>query len=141
MAIGWMRPQRPPMRKREEGPSLLLAVNGGSSSIRFALYSARAPIRRIAEGKIDRIGLARTTLTFREEGAEKKGISRRISGRDFSAVVRYLMDWLEALPTFGNIGALGHRIGHGMAQTRPAVVTPSLVKELRRTAPFDPDHL
>jgi hypothetical protein len=41
----------------------LLVVNGGSSSIRFAIYeSAEAPLRRL-RGKVDRIGMGRATLS------------------------------------------------------------------------------
>jgi acetate kinase len=128
------------MSKRAEEKGLLLAVNGGSSSIRFAVYSAEAPVRRIADGKIDRIGLSRTTLTFRD-GPRERTDSRRIYARDYRAAVRFLMGWLEADPSFGAIKAVGHRIVHGMARPGPAIITPRLVTELRRTAPFDPDHL
>src|SRR3977135_1580642 len=42
--------------------SCVLTINGGSSSIRFAVYDAgETPLRRLA-GKIDRIGLSGTTL-------------------------------------------------------------------------------
>ncbi len=44
----------------------LLTLNGGSSSIRFALYEAGEPLRRLLDGKMDRIGLSGTNLTFRE---------------------------------------------------------------------------
>ena len=35
---------------------LLLTINGGSSSIKFALFEAGDPLRRILEGSIERIG-------------------------------------------------------------------------------------
>ena len=35
----------------------ILTINGGSSSIKFALFEAGSPLRRILEGAIDRIGL------------------------------------------------------------------------------------
>ena len=128
------------MRTRVERKGLLLAVNGGSSSIRFALYSSGAPLRRIASGKVERIGLSRTTLTFHGGMPERK-LSCRVPGSDYPAAVRFLMGWLEGLPAFASIGAVGHRIVHGMARTGPAIVTSRLVEELRATAPFDPDHL
>jgi len=43
----------------------LLSINGGSSSIRFALYDAdNDPLRRLLDGKVDRVGLSGTNLTF-----------------------------------------------------------------------------
>jgi acetate kinase len=35
----------------------VLTVNGGSSSIKFALFEAGGSLRRILEGRIERIGL------------------------------------------------------------------------------------
>ncbi len=40
----------------------ILTVNGGSSSITFALFEVRVPPRRILGGAIERIGLAEATL-------------------------------------------------------------------------------
>ena len=44
----------------------LLTINGGSSSIRFALYDEGEPSRRLLDGKVDRVGLAGTNLTFKD---------------------------------------------------------------------------
>ena len=40
----------------------ILTINGGSSSIKFALFEAGAPLRRILEGTIERIGLPEAAL-------------------------------------------------------------------------------
>ena len=42
----------------------VLTINGGSSSIKFALYQVGEPLERRLSGMIDRIGLSGTTLTF-----------------------------------------------------------------------------
>jgi acetate kinase len=34
----------------------ILAINGGSSSVKFGLYSANGELRRQFSGKVDRIG-------------------------------------------------------------------------------------
>ena len=44
--------------------SSILTINGGSSSIKFALYEAGEPLKRGLYGKVDRIGLSGTNLTF-----------------------------------------------------------------------------
>ena len=44
----------------------LLTINGGSSSIRFALYEQGEPLRRRLDGKVDRVGLSGTNLTFKD---------------------------------------------------------------------------
>ena len=48
-----------------EKPSIL-TINGGSSSIKFALYAAVKPLKRGLYGTVDRIGLSGTNLTFTE---------------------------------------------------------------------------
>lgn len=42
----------------------ILTINGSSSSIEFSLYSAGAPLERRLYGKVDRIDLSGTSLTF-----------------------------------------------------------------------------
>jgi acetate kinase len=118
----------------------VLAVNGGSSSIRFAIYSAGRPLRRVLDGKVDRIGLPGARLTFNDRvGRTKGGLGMPGAGR--RAAAAFLVKWLEAQPAFSSVKAVGHRVVHGMARTEPALVTPALIRELRRTSPFDPDHL
>ena len=42
--------------------SRILTINGGSSSIKFALFEVGDSLRRILEGGIERIGLPEATL-------------------------------------------------------------------------------
>ena len=118
----------------------LLAVNGGSSSIRFALYEACAPMRRILDGKVDRIGLAGTRLHFCRRPEGKEG-SRRVAAADHRTAVGVLLDWLEVQPEFASVRAVGHRVVHGMEHSEPERVTRKLLEELTRITPFDPDHM
>ncbi|MFA5353689.1 MAG: hypothetical protein WC291_05625, partial [Thermodesulfovibrionales bacterium] len=41
----------------------VLTINGGSSSIKFALYQGAEAPERLLHGKVDRIGLSGTNLT------------------------------------------------------------------------------
>jgi acetate kinase len=51
------------------------------------------------------------------------------------------MDYLEAHPRFSQVGAVGHRVVHGMRHSDPERVTPELLAELERIVPYDPEHL
>jgi hypothetical protein len=44
--------------------SRILTINAGSSSIRFALYKTGGFLQRGLYGRVDRIGLSETNLTF-----------------------------------------------------------------------------
>ena len=121
-------------------PPCVLTINGGSSSIRFAVYEAGdTPLRRLA-GKIDRIGLSGTNLTVHDP-AGAPPVARRLAAADHRTAVAFLLDWLETQPLFASVKAAGHRVVHGMAHSRPERVTPKLLAELRRITPYAPDHL
>ena len=118
----------------------LLAINGGSSSIRFAVYDKIAQLRPLLDGKVDRIGLSGTNLSFKDSITESAD-SRPINAGDRRSVVSFLMDWLETQQAFASVKAVGHRVVHGMTHSEPEPVTPELLDELHRITPYDPDHL
>ena len=64
----------------------LLTINGGSSSIRFALYEEGEPLRRLLDGKVDRIGLSGTNLTFKDSTGQSQD-SRTIDPADHRSAV------------------------------------------------------
>ena len=118
----------------------ILTINGGSSSIKFALYQAGKPLKREIYGKVDRIGLSGTNLTF--HGADgKPQASRKLAAADNKSAANALIDWLEKQIDFALVKAVGHRVVHGMKHTEPEIVTPELLAELHRISPYDPDHL
>jgi len=117
----------------------VLTLNGGSSSIRFALFAAGSPLPA-ASGRIDRIGLRGTNLVA-GGAAGRAGVTRRIMAHDHGAAVRFLLTWLEAQSFFPSIVAVGHRIVHGLKHTVPTRLTSALRAELRRLTPYDPEHL
>jgi acetate kinase len=119
--------------------SSILSINAGSSSIRFAVFGAAQPQHRLLSGRIERIGLSGTNLAF--SGASGTPSTRRMAADDHRAAAPILLNFLEEQSVFATVGAVGHRIVHGMRHSRPERVTPALLKELRGITPFDPDHL
>ena len=119
----------------------ILTINGGSSSIKFALYEAGGPLRRILAGAIERIGLPDASL--RVKGADQAdNISRPLTAPDHAVAVRALMDWIEARSARDALTAVGHRVVHGGPKySEPQRLTAELVEELRRLSPLDPEHL
>ncbi len=119
---------------------LVLTINSGSSSIKFAGYETGGRLRRRFDGTIDRIGLRGTRLIV-NDAAGHPHFPRRLTAADRGRVVPFLLDWLEAQPFFASVQAIGHRVVHGMRHSVPERVTPTLVAELRRITPYAPDHL
>jgi acetate kinase len=118
----------------------ILTINGGSSSIKFALYQVGEPLKRGLHGTIDRIGLSGTNLTFHDADG-KPSASRKFDATDHKSAADFLIDWLEKQNGFDSIQAVGHRVVHGMKHFKQEIVTKDLLKELRRISPCDPDHL
>ena len=124
----------------KQANSSILTINGGSSSIKFALYAAVEPLKRGLYGKIDRIGLSGTNLTFHDADGKPQA-SRKLIAADHKSAANFLIDWLEEKYDFKTIQAVGHRVVHGMKHIAPEIVTQDLLDELHRISPYDPDHL
>ncbi len=124
-----------------EPKSFILTINGGSSSIKFALFRAARALERVLSGKIERIGSADSAVSLTDSPS---GRSERqsIPAPDHAGAVGPLIGLLQERVKFGAILAVGHRIVHGgMHYRQPRVATPEMLAELRRLSPYDPEHL
>jgi acetate kinase len=119
----------------------ILTINGGSSSIKFALFEAGDSLQRMLEGGIERIGLPEASL--RVTGVDPAdNFTQLATAPDHSAAVGDLMDWIEERLGGNALTAVGHRIVHGGPKySQPRRITSGMVEELRRLSPFDPEHL
>jgi len=116
----------------------VLAINGGSSSVKFAMYDASTLRQAALSGTLDRLGGA-TTLSWRAtEGTSRDG---HTEVPHYKPAAGFLIDWLGARDEFAAVTAVGHRVVHGSARTEPERVTPDVLDELHRAIPYAPDHL
>lgn len=116
-------------------------MNGGSSSIKFALYTKGDVAQRRLHGKVDRIGLRDTTLTF-DDPSRNQHDSRVIGDFDHPSTANFLIDWLDQQIGLTSIAAVGHRIVAGGAHyNEPQRVTPALLEVLRAGIAYAPKHL
>lgn len=119
----------------------ILAINGGSSSIKLALFEGDQSLRRVLAGRIERIG--RSDAVFVVKGANPADdSSRAVAAADYAAAVRVLMDWIGDRAESSKVVAVGHRIVQGGPNhSAPERLTPTLMDSLRQLGPFDPEHL
>jgi len=119
----------------------VLTINGGSSSIKFALFEAGDSMRRVLEGGIERIGL--TDASFEVKGMDQAdNFVRPVSAPDHTRAVGILMDWIEQRIGHTALSAVGHRVLQGGAKYyEPQRITAQIVAELRQLSPYDPDHM
>ena len=119
----------------------VLALNAGSSSIRFALFEAGSPPLRARGGKIERIGHGDAQLSVVDAGAREPRAPVAVDGTSFGSAVTELLKWLESQSWFGEVEAVGHRVVHGMSHTAPQRATRGLLSDLKRIGALDPEHL
>ncbi len=119
----------------------VLVLNGGSSSIKFAVYRMDDPPQRQLDGKVDRIGLRGSHFTYR--AADRDGPeSRDIGDLDHPAAAAFLVDWIDGKFKLASLAAAGHRVVTGGARYSEAQrVTREMMDELRRMSAYAPEHL
>lgn len=126
----------------------ILAINGGSSSIKFSLYRAGGPqahpggfpLEKLLSGKIERIGQDDPKLTYTDGRSKKKG-QLPAKAPDLAAAGVFLLDWLEKQADVFPLAAVGHRVVHGGSRTGPCAVDEDLLNDLQQISGYDPDHL
>ena len=117
----------------------ILVLNGGSSSVKFALFS-RDGDRPALRGAVERIGVEGTCMSFATDDAPRERLPMR--GRSFDEVIGELVGWLTSRVDFDALLGVAHRVVHGGPRYVEAqAVTADMLEELRRISPFDPEHL
>src|SRR5271170_5790864 len=97
----------------ETNASRVLVVNGGSSSVKFALFEAGVPSKKIIAGSVDAVSSA-------------------------SLVVKQLGEHIGT----ARLTAIGHRVVHGGPDYyAPAIIDEKMLGALRQLELFDPEHL
>ena len=117
----------------------LLTINGGSSSIKFALYQNEASLTLVFSGSIENIGTKNTTFNFTDT-IDKKEKNSAVKINDFDEAANYLLHWLEQVPGFDLVKAVGHRIVYGMQHIKAERVSAKLLAGLKKLRPYDPEH-
>ncbi len=123
--------------------SSVLTINGGSSSIKFALFAVDRPPQLLLRGKIENIGLP-TAIFSMHDGSGIEISSQSVEARDHPAAITVLMNWIEQSEQLGlgKLIGIGHRIVHGGPLNHsPQRVTSRLLRELQQLAPLDRTHL
>lgn len=119
----------------------ILAINVGSSSVKFALFDGARSHERIFEGAIELIG--RSSACFWSKGAEASDVfSRPVKAPNHARALAILIAWLAKRLAGENLAAIGHRVVHGgPAYSAPQIITAKVVAKLRRFTAYDPEHL
>ena len=119
----------------------VLTINGGSSSVKLAAWSADGPPKRLVAGEVQRVGSSGSTMKIAacDDTTPK---ASNVKASDHAAALQQLLEALEPRVALKSITAVGHRIVHGGAKYREATrITPAVIDELEKLASIDPAHL
>lgn len=119
---------------------LVLTVNGGSSSIKFAVFPP-GEANRLFSGQIERIGQSGSRLAATKEAAGAQDI-RPLSAADHREAAAALIAYVQERLGSDSIAGIGHRIVHGgIHLIENQRVDDALLAELRKMQPLDLAHL
>jgi acetate kinase len=128
------------MNGRSDG-SLILVLNCGSSSIKFALFDAGAtPLARTPAwgGKVE--GITGNAPMFSESGGAAETLTRDRE-RPYPAALAYLRQHIEARLDGRHIVAIAHRVVHGGSKYfEPVRVDAAVLADLKSYIPLAPLH-
>jgi acetate kinase len=130
-----------PLPLARRGRRWVLTINGGSSSLKFALFGREQPLSRGLSGRIERIGQpnARFSVKETERGLH---VDCLVDAPDQSTSLTLLTDWLEASVGFASVAVIGHRVVYGGERYHdPELVTREVIEQLRKYIPYDPEHM
>ncbi len=119
-------------------------INGGSSSIKFSLFSYGngTDLQLLFKGQVDGIGMAprfvaktpEGTLLDQREWADHQDVDRR-------TLLDFLIRWVSNHAEHVNIQAVGHRVVHGGdAFSQPVRIDQAIVEQLETLIPLAPLH-
>lgn len=114
------------------GPSNVLVVNSGSSSLKFTFFSMEGEAIR-AKGIVERIGLAQPRLIY--ERFDGKTVKEKVSVRNHNDALRVVCECLVdtdigVLKSLDEVEAIGHRVVHGGEKYQEAVLIDDTVKKV-----------
>src|SRR5215212_3262504 len=100
----------------------VLTINGGSSSLKFAVFAATNPIERLLSGRVERVGRMGSRLIVGDaEGVRRE--DREVEAPDQAAAAGLVVEQVGRGPGLAAIAAVGHRVVHGGERfVEPAVV-------------------
>jgi acetate kinase len=121
----------------------ILALNFGSSSIKYKLFDASNNYQLLMKGGVDRIG-QRSSSIYRAVGNQQEERMERFLEDHRTAMHALYQEWTRSQQkddAIGSIDAVGHRIVHGGERLRHSIlINEEVIKEIKELARFAPLH-
>ncbi len=117
--------------------NLILSVNGGSSSIKLAIFDYQ--LDKLIELTATGIGLENSKLKIT---TPETSFTKPLEFTNHNQAIESLFENLPDDNMLKRIVGIGHRIVHGgLIYDRPVRITPEVVSDLTSLITYDPDHM
>ena len=118
---------------------MILVINSGSSSIKFALYDAEASLTLLYSGQISAIGGASTLLLLNADALPIKNHALVLDNHHDALVL--LFQELDNVIKDKKIFAVGHRVVHGGNKySQPVMISDTVIDDLESLIPLAELH-
>ncbi len=118
-------------------PRLVLVLNSGSSSLKFAVHDTEHPVPLLS-GLAERLGGENAAITFKE--AEGK-LVLPLETATHTAALDALLAALSHHGWLDRLAAVGHRVAHGGEYfTHSTLITPEIVNDIDACSALAPLH-
>ncbi len=123
--------------------SLLLTLHAGSSSIKFALFEARAQkLQRLATGQVEGLGeQAHFSVSTTEGERQQRPLDASAGPADHPLALQAVLEWLRQDYPNREVATVSHRVVHGGAShVEPILLDDESCDRLRSLIPLAPLH-
>lgn len=121
---------------------VLLTLNAGSSSLKFAVYAATDGLPALSAGQIEGLGSdALFSLRSSTQGADGSRVTMRLGPAGHDEAVHAILRWMEQDHVGSRVMAVSHRVVHGGPDHLvPALIDDDLLAVLEHLVPLAPLH-
>ncbi len=118
----------------------ILVLNSGSSSLKFKLYEM--PSKKVlAQGLVERIGEERSLIHLRYDGPTYESSEPVHDHRHALEILEKIFPRFGILPSFKELGGVGHRVVHGGESfTAPTLIDATVRSAIEALIPLAPLH-
>jgi len=118
----------------------ILAINAGSSSVKFQLFACTPNLELLAKGDVENIG-GSPQFSAKDERTQQQENKALPSDCTDEGALQIILDWIHADGMDLHVLAAVHRIVHGGAVFGKSVLaTPAVIEQMRELIPLAPLH-
>ncbi len=118
---------------------VILAINSGSSSVKFSIYSCHKNLNLLYNGEIESMTSAPCFILF--DHAHTQILKNPIATKGIEAGLQAIFKWFEQASDVMTLKAVGHRIVHGGPYFfHPTLVNDDVINKLTSLIPLAPFH-